>query len=53
MEYIEQFNAVGYCLVMKPNGKMVSSGTIRGEGFLASELATSRKFSDYCGELDI
>ncbi len=52
MQSLEQFNAAGFCLVMKPNGKLMSA-IVQGEGFLANEFDSARKFSEYCGKLNI
>ena len=49
MEYIEQFGAVGYCLVMKPNNLLVNASTVKGEEFLLSDTQTSQRFSAFCG----
>lgn len=49
MEYIEQFGAVGYCLVMKPNKLLVNASTLKGEEFLVSDSQTSQRFSAFCG----
>ena len=50
MQYIEQFDAIGVCLVTKPDGQLLSSSTLKGEEFLLSEKTVSQKFSAFCSK---
>ena len=50
MQYMEQFGVVGYSLVMKPDGKLLNSSTMKGEEFLHSNFSISQKFSTFCGK---
>ena len=44
MQYMEQFGCVGFCLSMKPNGKLLTASTIKGEEYLMSDNTMTRGF---------
>eukprot|EP00112_Aurelia_sp_Birch-Aquarium-sp1_P004266 Seg1481.8 transcript_id=Seg1481.8/GoldUCD/mRNA.D3Y31 product="hypothetical protein" protein_id=Seg1481.8/GoldUCD/D3Y31 len=48
MQYMEQFGCIGFCLSMKPNGKLLTASTIKGEEYLMSGNAMTRGFSEFC-----
>eukprot|EP00794_Sanderia_malayensis_P012403 gene12403-13687_t len=48
MQYMEQFGCIGFCLSMKPNGKLLTASTIKWEEYLMSGNAMTRGFSEFC-----
>ena len=50
MQYMEQFGCIGFCLAMKPSAKLVTAATLKGEEFLMSDTAVTRRFSEFCSE---
>ena len=50
MQYMEQFGCIGFTLAIKPSGKLVTASTLKGEEFLMSDRAVTRRFSEFCSE---